>query len=213
MPETTPDNLTHREQAAVWLAAAAPEPLPGEVRAALRDAAADHFAEDRHSYRLLKIVAVTGWLAAAAAVVFAVLPTASPEPVGRVTFAQLTAGQPPDELQVVSLGDAFDGAEAQVAWDAATQRGVLRVRNLPANDAAESQYQLWILDAARPAEDGRNRVDGGVFDAPDADGWQEIVFEAKLPVLDCSGFALTLEPPGGSVVSELGPRLLMITPS
>ncbi|MEM8874518.1 MAG: anti-sigma factor [Planctomycetota bacterium] len=176
-------------------------------------------------------LAWSGWIAAAAAVVvllvfFATRP--QPEVAGIPDQPAIELVEPlgfeallaacelePVKLDVLAMDDDFDQAEAEVAWDNEQQIGVLRVRNLPANDVVEAQYQLWIVDATRPDDNGRNRVDGGVFDvAPETlnvDGWSEIQIDSKLPVGDAVGFAITLEPPGGSVVSELGPRLLMIT--
>ena len=156
----------------------------------------------------------TGWLAAAGLavgffVVFAVMQSGrDSQPV---TFASLQqSGRETASLKPMTPDNAYARAEAETVWDEATQTGVLRVRNLPTNDATQAQYQLWIVDATLP--DGLNRVDGGVFDVT-RDGWSEIPITAKVPVGEAAGFAITLERPGGVVVSELGERLLMMTGS
>ena len=75
----------------------------------------------------------------------------------------------------------------------------MRFAGLAANDPADSQYQLWIFDAER---DERHPVDGGVFDIP-RDGGETIVpIRAKLPVGQPALFAVTVERPGGVVVSD-----------
>ena len=131
------------------------------------------------------------------------------------TFAEFQqAGLSATSLDTVSLEDQYASADAEVVWDDAKQAGVLRVRKLPANVPTAAQYQLWIVDGKRPAE--LNRVDGGVFDvktdgsASSGSDWIEIPIDAKLPVGKAAGFAITLEEPGGTIVSDLGPRLLMI---
>jgi anti-sigma-K factor RskA len=87
-----------------------------------------------------------------------------------------------------------------VVWDAGTQRGYLSVSGLPANDPAKSQYQLWIVDAGRAHKEP---VDGGVFDVG-PDGRAVVPIKAALTVREPVLFAVTVEPPGGVVVSERG---------
>jgi anti-sigma-K factor RskA len=86
-----------------------------------------------------------------------------------------------------------------VVWDARTQTGYLRFVGLRRNDPSSEQYQLWIFDGRR---DQRYPVDGGVFDAH-ADGDELIVpIRASLPVGSPLAFAVTVERPGGVVVSD-----------
>ncbi|MEM6315479.1 MAG: anti-sigma factor [Planctomycetota bacterium] len=198
--------------------------LPPALRAKLIREAPSHLPKPM-ALSGVSWVAWSGWAAAAAVLVISLVYFATrPEPQiavkpddppveQPVTFASFraTTDAEPATLGVQAMGDAYDGAQAEVIWDDTRQAGVLRVRDLPVNDAAQAQYQLWIVDATRPDDNGRNRVDGGVFDVTQTDGWSEIVINGKLPVGEAVGFAITLEPPGGSVVSELGPRLLMIT--
>lgn len=86
-----------------------------------------------------------------------------------------------------------------VVWSPQEQRGFMRFRNLTPNNPQSFTYQLWIFDATR---DERYPVDGGYFDV--AANQEEIVvpITAKLPVNQLALFALTIEPPGGVVVSK-----------
>lgn len=90
------------------------------------------------------------------------------------------------------------GADGAVIWNGETQAGVMRFEGLQPNDPAEWQYQLWIFDAER---DERFPVDGGVFDVP-ADGETLVPIRASLPVGKAVLFAVTVEQPGGVVVSS-----------
>ena len=91
------------------------------------------------------------------------------------------------------------GVQGDVVWDAASQTGYMRFTGLPANDPGALQYQLWIFDEAR---DDRYPVDGGVFDIPSDGGEVVIPILAKLPVTSPKLFAVTIERPGGVVVSS-----------
>jgi len=60
------------------------------------------------------------------------------------------------------------------------------------------QYQIWIFDGAR---DKRFPVDGGVFDVPANTTDVVIPIRAELMVHKPAAFAVTVEKPGGVVVS------------
>jgi Anti-sigma-K factor rskA len=93
---------------------------------------------------------------------------------------------------------AAAGVTGDVVWDPVTQRGFLHFVGLAPNDPALHQYQLWIFDGGR---DKRYPVDGGVFDIP-ANATEVVVpIHAALPVLSAKAFAVTVEKPGGVVVS------------
>jgi anti-sigma-K factor RskA len=93
---------------------------------------------------------------------------------------------------------AAAGVSGDVVWDPATQRGFLHFVGLAPNDPAVHQYQLWIFDGRR---DQRYPVDGGVFDVPSNASEVVIPIHAALPVLSAKAFAVTVEKPGGAVVS------------
>lgn len=84
-----------------------------------------------------------------------------------------------------------------VVWSNSRQKGFLRFVGMPVNDPSSQQYQLWIIDPARDA----NPIDGGVFDVS-SDGEVIIPIDAKLTVIDPAAFAVTIEKPGGVVVSD-----------
>lgn len=84
-----------------------------------------------------------------------------------------------------------------VVWSDAKQEGYMRFRGLPKNDPTKETYQLWIF------EDGKlepHPKDGGVFDVT-ADGEVIVPIKAKLVTKDPKVFAVTIEKPGGVVVS------------
>ena len=85
-----------------------------------------------------------------------------------------------------------------VVWDNAQQVGFLTFTGLEPNDSRRHQYQLWIVDAAR---DERYPVDGGVFDVPATAGPVVIPVRATVPVREPLAFVVTVEKPGGAVVS------------
>ena len=98
----------------------------------------------------------------------------------------------------------FSEVEGNVAWNDERQEGYLLLTGMPANDPTTSQYQLWLVDPDRD----ENPVDGGVFDIP-ADAPSVVIqIDAKLAVNNPRLFAITLEQPGGVVVSK-GPLLVI----
>lgn len=125
-----------------------------------------------------------------------------------------------DDLGLTDTPHQYDDELAgEVIFDADTQTGYMKFVGLASNDPTELQYQLWIFDAARPtgdlpqfAIDGmpdlltQRPVDGGVFDIADAaltDAGEIIIpIDAKLRVDQATIFAITVEPPGGVVVSD-----------
>jgi hypothetical protein len=93
---------------------------------------------------------------------------------------------------------AGKGASGDVVWSAAQQKGFMRFVGLAVNDPQQLQYQLWIFDKNR---DQAFPVDGGVFDVTPS-GEVIVPISAKLPVGEPVLFAVTVEKPGGVVVSK-----------
>ena len=129
--------------------------------------------------------------------------------------AQATSVSPQQEYQQLGaeLGQAYNrpiwsrgpndtdetglGASGDLVWDQLSQRGVMRFKDLPVNDPSQEQYQLWIFESG----DQAHPIDGGVFNITKSDEY--IPIHAKIgvgnePVL----FAVTIEKPGGVVVSD-----------
>lgn len=154
-----------------------------------------------------------GWYAAAASILIALAawfprfettPPAvveGPAPTPADEREALLAGAPLAIRQ--EWGRTEDPASATVAgdvvWDEATQMGYMRFTGLPANDPSQSQYQLWIFDGTR---DDRYPVDGGVFDVPAGTSEVVVPIRATLPVRKAALFAVTVERPGGVMVSS-----------
>ena len=104
-----------------------------------------------------------------------------------VKQVQWAPGKTPFESPVV--GD--------VVWSNEAQNGFMRFVGMPINDSSREQYQLWIID---PGRDDMP-IDGGVFDV-DRTGEVIIPISAKLRVVSPVAFAITIEKPGGVVVSK-----------
>lgn len=94
--------------------------------------------------------------------------------------------------------EAARDAIGSVVWNNAEQAGFMKFAGLPVNDPSEFQYQLWIFDSER---DEKYPVDGGVFDIADS-GETLVPIAAKLNVSNPTLFAITIEQPGGVVVSS-----------
>jgi hypothetical protein len=108
---------------------------------------------------------------------------------GDTVLASWTPMETPDPT--VSVGAAGD-----LIWSTEEQCGVMRIVGLKANDPSAEQYQLWIFD-----EDQKHPIDGGVFDIPES-GEVFLPVDAKLWVNKPTMFAITVEKPGGVVVSD-----------
>lgn len=100
---------------------------------------------------------------------------------------------------------AGQGAGGSVLWSSDLQRGVITLRGLAANDPTTEQYQLWIVDRGRQGPP----VDGGVFDVPVGEDELRLPVDAKLLVGDPAMFIITVEQPGGVVVSRQD-RVVMV---
>jgi hypothetical protein len=89
-------------------------------------------------------------------------------------------------------------ASGDIAWSTLAQRGYMQFRGLRVNDPTVEQYQLWIFDRN---QDEKTPIDGGVFDITST-GEVVIPIQAKLKVREPYLFAITIEKPGGVVVSD-----------
>ncbi len=151
-----------------------------------------------------------GWLTAAAAVIVAAVFASrpSPDPV-RPGPASNSISEADSLLRLASFSPkaalkATDhplakGALGELVWNRDEQKGFMKIEGLAPVDPKQGTYQLWIFDRKR---DQRYPVDGGTF-AITADGKSSLVpIQAKLRVDEPTLFAITLEPPGGVVVSD-----------
>lgn len=92
---------------------------------------------------------------------------------------------------------SYGGMTGKVIWSDALQEGYMTLTNLPVNDPAVKQYQLWIVDPKRDEKP----VDGGVFDIPAA-GTVVVPIRNPVAVKKPQAFVITMEQPGGVVVSR-----------
>jgi anti-sigma-K factor RskA len=203
----------------------ADEPLPADLEARMKSAAeaflpqkrptADAAATDRSRLRPIDAAAasrrgkreVAAWCVAAASTAALLLvtwqmgwkqPSTSSTAEGRATLLKLA----PDVLQVnwtATTDPSAQGATGDVVWSVDKQQGFLRFKGLSRNDPQKNQYQLWIFDGH---QDDRYPIDGGVFDVDSASGEVIVPIRAALRVVDPQMFAVTLEKPGGVVVSN-----------
>lgn len=166
----------------------------------------------------------TGWWAAAACLALAAIgwwlalqpsgPTSAVPDPEVITYELPAEIGTPSEQRLALLESGVDvvrwswtstedplgqGASGDVVWSPESQTGFMRFDRLAANDPQDAQYQLWIFDAVR---DERYPVDGGVFDVPPGRDEVVVPIRAKLPVENATLFAVTLERPGGVVVSD-----------
>lgn len=167
-----------------------------------REAHTDSSAQ-RASSRAPSAALWTGWLAIAAGLVLAFVgwwPRLKPAPT-LVERRQELLEKAPDKV-VVAWKPTEDPASKSVSgdlvWSNREQRGYMRFKNLPKNDPSQHQYQLWIFDAQ---QDPKYPIDGGVFDIDAQTGDVIIPIDPTIRVVDPKMFAVTIEKPGGVVVS------------
>lgn len=86
----------------------------------------------------------------------------------------------------------------KVVWSDERQQGFMKFKGLPVNDNSKETYQLWIFEET-PLE--KFPKDGGVFDI-NVNGEVIVPIDAKLMVKKPKAFAVTVEKPGGVVVSK-----------
>jgi hypothetical protein len=101
-------------------------------------------------------------------------------------------------LEFASASDPYNGLTGEVIWNDEKQEGYMSLENLAVNDPTQNQYQLWIVDPERD----ELPVDGGVFDITEKDGKQIIPIRNALAINKPVAFVITLEQPGGVVMSK-----------
>jgi hypothetical protein len=202
------------------------EPLPADLESRIKSAA-EAFLPDPQKrpmaaaatdrFRLRSVAAapasrrrkreVLAWCLAAASVAALLLVTWQVDwrqPITTSTAERRAAllKLAPDVLQVgwtATKDPSAQGATGDVVWSVDKQQGFLRFKGLSRNDPQKNQYQLWIFDGR---QDDRYPIDGGVFDVDSASGEVIVPIRAALRVVDPRIFAVTLERPGGVVVSD-----------
>lgn len=122
------------------------------------------------------------------------------------TPARLSAEQERAQLLAVAsdavkipLADPKNAKEimGEMVWSNSLQKGYARFTKLPANDIAKETYQLWIVDEM---QNPKTPISGGVFNISAA-GEAVIPIDPQLVVRKPAAIAITVEKPGGVVVS------------
>ncbi len=190
-------------------------PLPDHLRKSIRSRAMEELktqalqSVDKPTVANAAVVRSSKlpWVVAAACMVITVLTLFSSRQNEPVNVARDAAQQRAElistarDLVQVNWNDGptpISGAEGDVVWSPSLQQGFMRFRGLTMNVPTVQQYQLWIFDKN---QSDKTPIDGGVFDITSD---QEIIIpiQAKLRVQEAYLFAVTIEKPGGVVVSS-----------
>lgn len=210
--------------AAAAFTPASHEPLPAHLRQKITAAAPAHLAATRKSTPLAstsrtlatpanrtptsrgaRFRETLAWFAAAACLVLSLFTWSASHRATNLTASEARAAllrEAPDATKLdwtATPDPTAKGATGNVVWSNAKQQGYLDFKGLAKNDPKVNQYQLWIFDAK---QDERYPIDGGVFDIDSTTGDVIIPINAKLHVVDPTMFAITVEKPGGVVVSS-----------
>lgn len=95
------------------------------------------------------------------------------------------------------------GVTGELAWSESLQAGYMKFTNLRVNDPTKEQYQLWIIDERGMGQ----RISGGIFNA---DGPETVVaITPAIHVRNAAAFAVTIEKPGGTWVSDMSRRAVI----
>ncbi|HMJ08049.1 MAG TPA: anti-sigma factor [Pyrinomonadaceae bacterium] len=201
--------------------------MPAHVRAKISDAADEYFdslaapavTDKRAVIRTRPQRSFMDWfgwaVAAAACVALAfniyftrVEPTVgqidvpTPRPEEKLTSAQMRERlmeTAPDLMRASwSGGKEFASVSGDVVWSDRMQAGYMRFTGLPANDSSLETYQLWLFDEN---QGDKTPIDGGTFDVS-ANGEVIVPITAHLRAKNPKMFAITVEKPGGVVVSK-----------
>lgn len=187
------------------------EQAPAALRSQLKSQAQEYFAyqsSDETTPILRAKFSALPWMVAAAALLVAVVGWAprlmQEAPLSVQQQLQAMVENAPEDMlrydwQVLPdpLSEGAGGGE--VIWSDSEQRGFMKFSGLGANDPTTEQYQLWIFD---DTTDTATPVDGGVFDVPEGQTEIVIPIDAKIRVKEAFQFAITVEKPGGVVVSK-----------
>jgi hypothetical protein len=149
-----------------------------------------------------------GWYAAAACLALAVVGWGygrrferPPVPIPRLAEIETRTERAADRVSL-PLKKGTDPLSATVSgtlvWSTGEQAGYIELHGLRPNDPTLAQYQLWIFDAE---QDEKFPIDGGVFDVPKGRE-ARVPISPRLRVRKPTLFAITLEKPGGVVVSK-----------
>lgn len=156
------------------------------------------------------------WLAAAAGVALAAIawfPLPKAGPGFQQMFNPVTAADADPAALHLAWG-AWDnpeqpGVTGKVIWSEKNQTGYMVFEGLKPNDPAKEQYQLWIIDSRGMQQ----RISGAIFDANAGAGGggatTVVPIRPGIEVKGASAFAVTIEQPGGTWVSDMQRRVVI----
>ncbi len=153
-----------------------------------------------------------GWFAAAAAAVIAVvawMPRTEHPPTPAQAWQSFASAAPDEVVWTWKSTDDPNskGMHGEVMWSKSKQAGFMKFVGLSKNDPHVTQYQLWLFCTTR---DDKYPVDGGVFDINE-DGEVIVPIDARLGIEHLKMAAVTMERPGGVVVSDRGRLVALAT--
>jgi hypothetical protein len=163
-----------------------------------------------------RVMALAGWIAAAACLAIAAFIALRPQPDAAARRQTLLAADgtvthpwrdftfPPAPSPDKPEPPEIRGVTGDVVWNEARQTGFARFVGLPVNNPAAEQYQLWVMDERGLAF----RISGGVFDSTST-GETIIAFTPAIPTRHAAIFGVTIEPRGGVIVSDLKRRVVI----
>jgi anti-sigma-K factor RskA len=99
---------------------------------------------------------------------------------------------------LASIARNSPDARAVVAWDPASQHGIVKTAGMPAA-GADQDYQLWVIDP-----NYQTPVSAGVFNPATGGG-----FSPVHRIMKADKFAVSLEKKGGSATTAQGPIVMV----
>ncbi len=124
-------------------------------------------------------------------------PTAEKQPTAAEQKQQLLASAEDVVKRNWTSPQEGENLSGEIVWSNSQQKGFTTFRGLPTNDPNKETYQLWIFDETQ----GETPINGGVFNV-DKNGEVTIPVDPGINVKKPKQFAVTVEKPGGVVVSK-----------
>jgi hypothetical protein len=213
-PDIDPDSMDLAAAAVDLAIAAGAEPMPASLKsriaATLDEAPAPIAVIGRRS-----IAGYIGWAVAAACLAIAIgawWPSFKPSPSLAEQRQSLlsradTIKGPWGEWSDESVKSEVPGVRGEVIWNESEQRGFMTFTGLPAKDPSKEVYQLWIIDERGMGQ----RISGAIFDAA---GTGEVIvpISPRIKTKNAAAFAVTIEEPGGTWVSDMKRRVVIALP-
>lgn len=161
-----------------------------------------------------QLIAWSGWVAAAAILVFSIFTTWQPQQNDPPELARERLLATPNKYVSWDWATTEDPAAVQAKGDVVfsidQQEGYMRIQGLKPNNPEKEVYQLWIFDETR---NNKFPVDGGVFTIESEENNEVVIpIDSKLLIRQPNLFAITVEEPGGVVVSGRERIVLLAQP-